>query len=155
MRKIWSEVMRSDAMQQLRQRMSALHRRRAEAFEALLTDEQREKYNQILADHDREMEQIGQERRRLVQEAVERTKQILTEEQAKKYEEMRKTGRRGRGPGGLPGPFRGGRRVGPRTRPGPRGPLGMGPGRFGRPGHLRENHRARETERQTTNPSQP
>lgn len=149
MRKIWSEAMGGQARQQWRDRRMALYRQRTEAIEALLTDEQRARYEEIFAEHAREMEKINQERHGLVQDAVERTKKILTEEQAKKYDEMRKTGRRG------PGSFRGGRRGGPRTRPGPRGPLGMGPGRFGRPGHLRENHRAREAERQTTNPSQP
>jgi Spy/CpxP family protein refolding chaperone len=99
MRKIWSEAMGGQARQQWRDRRTALYRQRTEAIEALLTDEQQARYEEILAEHAREMEKINQERNRLVQEAVERTKKILTQEQAKKYEEIRKSRHRGGGPG--------------------------------------------------------
>jgi len=109
MHKIWSKVMGERGFQQMRKRRLALYRRRTEAIEALLTDQQRVQYNQILADYDRQVEQMDRERRRLTEEAVKRTKEILTEEQVKKYERMRRRG--------VPG-----------TRPSPGGPPDMPPG---------------------------
>ena len=153
MRKIWSEVMGRDGMGQFRERRLALHGQRTEAVEALLTDAQREEYDQIFADYNRGLEEMDQERHRLVQQAVERTKSILTMEQAKKYEEIRKSRRRGVGPGGPPGSFLGGRRGGPRTRPAAHGPMGMGP--FGRPRHVRNSNGDREAEERAADPSQP
>ncbi len=121
MRKIWSEV-GGQAMRKLRERRTALYRERTEAIEGIFTDEQRKQYDEILADHAREMEKIDQERHRLVQEAVERTKAVLTEEQAKKYEEIRKSRRRGPSrSGGQPGRLWRGRRGHPGTRPAPEG----------------------------------
>ncbi len=138
MRKIWSEVMRGEAMGQLRQRRSELYRKRTEAFETLLTDQQREQYQQILDEHARQMEQIDRDRQRLIQQAVERTKAILTESQAKKYEEMRTERGHRRGPGGRPhGPFGPGGRGGAGTRPFPPGRPGAQPGR---PGGPRDRH---------------
>ena len=117
MREIWAEVMGPAPGQQSRQRWQELRRRRTERIEALLTDEQQQQYKQILADHDREMEAVRQERHQAVQRAVERTKAILTESQAKKYEALRKDWRRrpGRGSRG-PGRFLSGRRSRPRTQ---------------------------------------
>ncbi len=101
MRDIWSKVMGGEAMQQWRQRRQELGRQRTEAIEALLSDQQRKQYEQILAEHARRIEEYEQERHQLVQAAVDRTKSILTPEQAKKYEEIRKSQRRGpsSGPG--------------------------------------------------------
>lgn len=135
MRRIWSDVMGRN-WRQLHERRYALYRVRNEKIEALLTDEQREKYHQVLADHDRRMRQIEEERQRLIQQAVTRTKAILTPDQVQKYEEMRTRRASRRGPGGRPrDSFDHGRRGGPRTRPvGPhatghgRGATGGGPG---------------------------
>jgi len=129
MHKIWSKVMGERGFQQMRKRRLALYRRRTEAIEALLTDQQRVQYNQILADYDRQVEQMDRERRRLTEEAVKRTKEILTEEQVKKYERMRQKWGRPRGPGKHPrGAFDPGRRGVPGTRPSPGGPPDMPPG---------------------------
>lgn len=136
MQKIWSEAMGGQGPQRSRDRRMALYRQRTEAIEALLTDDQRARYEEILAEHAREMEKIDQERHRLVQEAVERTKKILTEEQAKKYEEIRKSRRRGGGPGRGPdrrlgGPAGAGRRgdhLG-RGKPRPASQPGNAPGK--------------------------
>ncbi|HUS46694.1 MAG TPA: hypothetical protein VM098_01135 [Phycisphaerae bacterium] len=122
MRKVWSEVTGGQVMRQLRERRMELSRQRTEGIEGLFTDEQRKQYDDILADHAREMEKIDQERHRLVQEAVERTKTILSEEQAKNYEEIRKSGRRGPSRSGeQTGRLWRGRRGRPRTRPAPEG----------------------------------
>ena len=127
--RIWSDVMGSKG-RQLSERRYALHRLRSQKVEALLTDEQRQEYEKIFADHDRQMRQIEEERQRLIQQAVTRTKAILTAAQAKKYEEMRaKRGSR-RGPGGRPyGLSDHGRRGGLGTRP--TGPHAAGHGRRG------------------------
>lgn len=98
MREIWSEVMGSR-----REKRRTLARERDEDIVALLTDEQRPQYEQIVREYKKKMDELSQERQRRIQEAVERTKQILTPEQARKYEELRKQrrekGRRRRGPG--------------------------------------------------------
>lgn len=85
MREIWSEVMGSR-----RENRRALVWERDEAIVALLTDEQRPQYEQIVQEYKRKTDELSQERQRRIQEAVERTKQILTPEQAGKYEELRK-----------------------------------------------------------------
>jgi len=98
MREIWSEVMGSR-----REKRRTLVQQRDEAIVALLTDEQRPQYEQIVREYKRKMDELSQERQRRIQEAVERTKQILTPEQARKYEDLRKQrrerGRNRRGPG--------------------------------------------------------
>ncbi len=72
----------------------------------MLTDEQLLRYDQIVQEYERELEELSQARRQRIEEAVERTKEILTPRQVEKYEELRKhmaermpgRGRRSRGP---------------------------------------------------------
>jgi Spy/CpxP family protein refolding chaperone len=113
MRKIWSEVMGPGGRGPF-DRRSALAQDRDQAVLALLTEEQRVKYDAILQDHAAKLEALSQERKRAFENAVERTKEILTPEQAAKYEELMKK-QRDRGPGGPPG------------FSGPGGPPGRGP----------------------------
>ncbi len=156
MHKIWSKVMGEQGSQQVRKRRLELNRQRTEAIEALLTDEQRVRYEQILADYARQVEQIDQERRRLTQQAVERTKEILTEEQAKKYEQMRQGRGHPRGSGKhQPGALGPGRRGGPRSRPRPGGPPDRAPGPSDRPAQSPEEHRGQETSEEPANPTEP
>jgi len=118
MKEIWSAVMSREGRKAAWARRLALKQKRDEAIEALLTDEQRVRYDAILAEHDRAMEDMHQEGRRRIEEAVERTRAILTPEQAKKYDEIRTNRRGGPFPGGGPngGAFRRGRRGHPESR---------------------------------------
>jgi len=110
MRKIWSEVMGPPGRHRVESRR-ALAQERDEAIVALLTDEQLAKYQQVVREYERKLEELRQEGQRRVQEAIERTKQILSAEQARKYEELLKKSETGRGVG--PG-WRG---RGPRSAP--------------------------------------
>ena len=123
MRSIWSEAMQSRSGSPGEGRR-ALRRERDEAILALLTEDQRPKYDAVLQDYERKTDELSKERRRAFEEAVEKTKQILTAEQARKYEEMiQKRRERGPGPdrpGGFSPPWsrRGRRRRGgPKTAP--------------------------------------
>ncbi len=100
MRKIWSEVMGS-AGGQRRERRETLRKERDEAVQALLTEEQKARYEKVMQEYSRKLAELSEERRKRFQEAGERTKEILTDQQRKKYEELLESGRGRRGwPGG-------------------------------------------------------
>ena len=114
MRQIWSDVMRS-APQDEYERRQALRTQRDEAIQALLAEEQKPRYEEVMQEYSRKVDELAQERQELFQKATERTKEILTESQRKKYEELlekargprsrpggRPTHRPRRGPGGGP-----------------------------------------------------
>ena len=103
MRVIWTEV-RTHGRQDGEQRQ-ALQKERDEAIRALLSEEQKAKYEGVLQDYSRKQAELRKERENLFQEAVKKTEKILTEDQRKKYEELRKSwrDRERRGPPGLPG----------------------------------------------------
>ena len=95
---IWSEV--RDAM--VKQR-NVLRQDRDKAIIALLTDDQRSRYDAILKKYSRKVAEMPNP----FEEAIKRTKEILTPEQAAKYDEwMEKQRERGFGPphGGRRGP---------------------------------------------------
>ena len=116
MRTIWEGAVRTPGG---REGWSALARERDDAVEALLSEEQRAKYDAILQEHVRRLEELSQQRKRSFDEAVERTKSILTPDQAEKYDALLK---RRDGKGGPPGP--GPRQGRPRHPP----PAGIEPG---------------------------
>lgn len=121
MRRIWGEtVMGKD--RGFRDAKRQIWQEKDKAVEALLTDEQREQYDAILAECDLRLEEMDAQWQKVIDEAVEKTKAILTPEQIKKYEQFR-AARRGRH-------SRGGRGRGPRG-PGdqgkPHGPPPDGP----------------------------
>jgi Spy/CpxP family protein refolding chaperone len=87
MRQIWSRVARA-GMEEQRDKGAALRQERERAIQALLTDEQKARYEQVLAEYARKLEELSEERRKLFQEAVESTKQMLTPAQRQKYEEV-------------------------------------------------------------------
>jgi len=98
MDRIWSEV--RDAL--VKQRDS-LRQDRDKAIIALLTDDQRSRYDAILKEYSRKVAEMPNP----FEEAKKRTKEILTPEQAAKYDEwMEKQRERGFGPprGGRRGP---------------------------------------------------
>ena len=98
MRQIWSETMEASARQHEEQRR-AIAQQRDEAIASLLTAQQQPKYQQILADYDRRIEELVSQRRHAFDQAVEQTKQILTADQARQYDELLKR-QRDRAPGG-------------------------------------------------------
>jgi Spy/CpxP family protein refolding chaperone len=114
MHNIWSEVMGS-VMRQRFEQGRALRQERDQAIAALMTDEQRPRYEAILNEYARKDGELSEQRKQAFDEAVRRTKEILTAEQAAKYEELMKRqpdrgfgpprgGRRGPPPGSPPGP---------------------------------------------------
>jgi len=120
MHNIWSEVMGS-MMRQRSEQSKALRQERDQAILALLTEDQRTRYDAILKDYARKDAEMSDQRKQAFEEAVKRTKEILTPEQAGKYEElMRRQPEKGFGPP------HGGRR-GPPSGPPPGAPPGPPP----------------------------
>ena len=101
MDEIWNAVMRDARKLQSEQRQ-ALQKQREEAVRALLTEEQKLKYDGVLKDYAGRMAELGKAREKTFQEAVEKTKLILNPEQQKKYEEWLKSWRDDRHPSGAP-----------------------------------------------------
>ncbi|MHC4712042.1 MAG: Spy/CpxP family protein refolding chaperone [Planctomycetota bacterium] len=100
MREIWSSV-RGESRRQRRAQRMALRQERDEAVLALLSEEQRLKYDEILREYEQNLEAMEEEGKKRFEEAVERTKAILTEAQRKKYEEFMASGP-SHGPGPRP-----------------------------------------------------
>jgi Spy/CpxP family protein refolding chaperone len=101
MDEIWSAVMRDSREIQSKQRQ-AFQKQREEAVRAILTEEQKVKYDEVLKDYASKMAELGKAREKAFQEAVEKTKLILNAEQRKKYEEWLKSWHEERHPGGPP-----------------------------------------------------
>ena len=99
MDEIWNAVMRDSRKLQSEQRQ-AFQKQREEAVRAILTEEQKVKYDAVLKDYADKMAELGKAREKAFQEAVEKTKLILNAEQQKKYEEWLKNWREDRRPGG-------------------------------------------------------
>ena len=98
MHNIWSEVMGA-TMRQHGDQSKALRQERDQAVIALLTDEQKTRYDAIYKEYLRKEAELSDQRKQAFDEAVKRTMQILTPEQAAKYEElMKKQPERGFGP---------------------------------------------------------
>lgn len=96
-REIWEGV-RSEVHQTF-DKAKDLERRREEALIGLLTDAQKEKFEQLASGFAIEFDTLREDRDRLFESAVEKTKQLLNEQQRGKYEEILKT----RGPGAIGG----------------------------------------------------
>jgi len=120
MKKIWSDVMESGFRAQ-GERRSQYAQQRDEAVQALLTAEQRAKYDAVQQEYSKRMDELSAERKKKFEQAVAMTKKILTPEQAIQYDEWMKQRERGGSgaPGGGPGGFWSGRRrhTAPSTRP--------------------------------------
>ena len=97
MRRILSEARGATSRQQA-DRRQALTTQRDQAIFALLSEEQRTRYEAIQRDYSQGMTELAQERRRAFDQADERIKAMLTPEQAAKYDELMKRQRdRGQG----------------------------------------------------------
>ena len=119
MREIWSGL-RGAMRRDRRKRRDALREERNDAIRSLLNENQVPKYEDILQEYSRKMDELAEQRKKRFDEAVKRTKSILTEEQRAKYEELLKKRRKDgppprahRPPGGKP--VDGG--TGPRAKP--------------------------------------
>ena len=104
MHAIWSEFVAGQD-KEFRDRKRALWQEKDEAFEGLLTDEQRLEYDAICADCDSRMREMDEKWQEVIQQAVERTKAILTPEQVKKYDEFRASRQTRRPRKGGPDPY--------------------------------------------------
>jgi len=89
MKKIWSEGIRTAKRLQREQRQK-LHKERDEAIEAILTDEQKSWFKEIISEYSQKIDELAQSRESVFKEAAEKTKRILSGEQRKKYEELLK-----------------------------------------------------------------
>jgi Spy/CpxP family protein refolding chaperone len=118
-RDIWSET-REALRADMAGRRDALQQERDDAIRALLTEEQRVRYEQVMADYRSKREELRNKRKAAIEKAVERTKEILTDEQRAKYDQLLEERRK---QGGLPwgrGPHRsprGGASGAPRQAP--------------------------------------
>lgn len=112
MRKIWEETMGARGTREDRQ---SIMRERDEAIAALMTEDQRPKYEAIVQECSRKLDELAQKRKAAMDKAIERTMEILTPEQRAKYIDLMKRGD-GRMGGGSPGPDHD-----RRPRPGPPG----------------------------------
>jgi Spy/CpxP family protein refolding chaperone len=88
------------------ERRREFQKQRDDAVVALLTPDQRAKYDAIQKDYSDRLAAMQQERQQAFQQAVEKTKSILTPDQAAKYETFLKQRRDTGGPGGGPPPWR-------------------------------------------------
>ena len=114
MRKIWFDAM-AGARQGDDER-TAINTQRDQKIQALLSQEQLARYEELQQDYHRKMEELSQARRRATEQAVdEQTRKILTPEQITKYDELMKELRQ-HGPGSRPDGMGG--MGGPEGRPG-------------------------------------
>jgi Spy/CpxP family protein refolding chaperone len=87
MRRIWSDLgPASGRDREYWDKRRELQRQRDDAILALLTDEQKVKYDAIQKEYGARAAELSKERQAAFQQAVDRTKAILTPEQAAKYE---------------------------------------------------------------------
>lgn len=114
MRTIWSELSPGTREREHGDKRREFQRHRDDAIKALLTDEQRVKYDAIQKEYSDRLADLSKERQAAFQQAVERTKAILTPEQVEKYDAFLKKRNEGGpgGPGGGPPSWRD-RREGP------------------------------------------
>lgn len=104
MQKIWSstvDTLRDKHFQQ----MDQMRKDREAAIEALLTPDQKARYDAINKDFQAKMAVIDKERDDSIQSAIDQTKKILTDSQRVKYDQLLKEhpfppGGPGHGPGG-------------------------------------------------------
>ena len=129
MKKIWSE-MADRGRKQHEDRRRDLRRERDEKVQALLTPEQKSRFDQIHNDYNEQNQALDREMRANFQKAVDATKALLDPDQRARYEEWLSKRQWDRGPRGGPG-GPDGDRGGP-GRGGPGGGDRGGPPRFDR-----------------------
>lgn len=116
LRKIWSE-MAEGGRKHHEARRKDLRRQRDEKIQALLSPEQKSRFEQIHEEYDEQTKALEREMRANFQKAVEATKAVLDPEQRVKYDQWLERRQWGRGPrGGGGGGDRGGDRDRDRDR---------------------------------------
>jgi Spy/CpxP family protein refolding chaperone len=93
---IWTDAMKNTGWQAQREKRDAAQKQRDEAMNALVSAEQKPRYDEILAEYQKKLDELRQEEKKAKDEAYERTKAILTESQRVAYDEMRKKRMEGR-----------------------------------------------------------
>ncbi|HYG74067.1 MAG TPA: Spy/CpxP family protein refolding chaperone [Planctomycetota bacterium] len=96
MKAIWTEAMKNNSWQMQREAREAAQKERDEAMRALITDEQRPRFEAIQSAYQAKIEELSQKSRKARDEAAEKTKAILNKEQRVKYEEITKRRREGK-----------------------------------------------------------
>ena len=122
MDEIWT-ALRDSSTSRSRDQRQAFQKQREEAVRAILTEEQKIRYDAVLKDFADRIAELGKAREKAFQEAVEKTKAILNAEQQKKYEEWLKSLHEDRRPGGPPPELKG-----PPPQPPPRNEEHTAPG---------------------------
>lgn len=87
MKEIWSDTASRGNRQQWEQRRN-LREQRDQAIAALIRDEDRPAYEQLLADYAAKSEALQSQWRQSFEQAVQRTKELLNDEQRLKYERI-------------------------------------------------------------------
>jgi Spy/CpxP family protein refolding chaperone len=95
---IWSAV--RDFHETQSDQRKAFQKQREDAVHAILTEEQKVKYDEVLKDYQGKMTELAKARDKTFQEAIDKTKLVLNAEQRNKYEEWLKTWHDERHPGG-------------------------------------------------------
>ena len=96
MKKIWESV--RDSAQACQIKGQALRLQRDKAMEALLTDEQKERFEKTAQDYNAQVQALNSQREAAFQNAVNKTNLLLNDQQRKTYQRILKT-RTGREPG--------------------------------------------------------
>ncbi|HZN67535.1 MAG TPA: hypothetical protein VFB66_19760 [Tepidisphaeraceae bacterium] len=86
MKAIWEGV--RDTARECSDDARRLQRSRDDALVALLTDEQKEKFEKVSKDYAEQFDRLNDKRDQAFREAVKRTKQVLDEGQWRKYERI-------------------------------------------------------------------
>ncbi|MDB5332634.1 MAG: hypothetical protein JWP03_3785 [Phycisphaerales bacterium] len=113
MKKIWEPVGHHPEPTEFKE----ADRQRDESIRALMSEDQRSRYEQILHDHDAKIAALRAEHDEAMRDAQQKSRAILTEAQQKTFDAMLKEHGHRHGPPGMPGMHhdRGNKRPGPET----------------------------------------
>jgi Spy/CpxP family protein refolding chaperone len=93
---IWTDAMKNTGWQAQREKREVAQKQRDEALNALISGEQKQRYDEILGEYQKKLDELRAEEKKAKDEAYERTKAVLTETQRIAYDEMRKKRMEGR-----------------------------------------------------------
>jgi Spy/CpxP family protein refolding chaperone len=89
-KEFWTEAMKKSNWPMQRERREAARKERDDGLRALLTDEQKEKQDELNRAYQAKLDELDAISKRAREEAFEKTNAILSDAQKKTYEEMRK-----------------------------------------------------------------
>jgi len=87
---IWTDAMKAGTYPTQRDKREALQRERDEALQALISSDQKDRFDEILRTYRTRADELSAESKKAREEAYERTKAVLTDSQRAIYEELRK-----------------------------------------------------------------